>query len=876
MTNRFIDKLDFSSRFRILKGGKISLVVSALVASTVLAPSANAISAYNSFVTDADVYVHGTSPSLPGMPSYEASDISILSYPTTTATEIYDGKPAYLVYTADTIDAYTSVILTNSGTLSHSGALAQSEGMVIDATDYTGLGQDIAVTNNTAGDINATATSKANGIAIYRPSGNYSVDSIINNSGKITAEATQNSATANGIFVSDTTSTTSTLAITNTGVINVVSSAGTSLAKGIYVKSTNSGDTITNGTDAIINAYGTGGVIGISTTGDGNIINNGKIYISSNGSGYKKAISSVSGSITNNGTIEATINTATSINDMFDSTTNTIQNGSLDKSTYAIETFGNVTNNANGDINGNLYIGGSGSLTNAGTVSLPYNANGAYKAIIGGNFTNSGTLEIGVNNVNGTLSYSQLNVGSSPFHTITFTNGSKINVNVLDQTNTNSLLIAGTTVLEGVITTSTGMFIDYGLVVTDNSALVDFEKEYDNTIALNGSPAMLNLKVVKASSNNIVDTTIAGGGQTPAREAAKTLQFIQDRGTYTAMTTVFSQLNTLTSNEAVAKAVESFTPQISTATQTASSQISAGVSGIVTQRQNISLGGGLNSGDMTFNNKNLWVKPYGSIGSQDDKDGMNGFDVQSYGIGIGVDGEYNDNYTLGFGVFYTNANVDMNNMNQETNLDVFSTLVYGSAPVVDNKTHFMYQVGYAWQKTDSSRDIALTSQTAKSDFTSNTASVDLKLARDYRINDSLLLQPIVSATYTKYTTPSYSESGAGALNLQVDTSSSESMVLDVGTNAYYKTATGDRLVGNINLGYDVRDDKNIVTSSYEGAVGVTFDTEGIDNGRWNYDVGFGYETDLNKLSNINVSYNIQGEGSDYMNHVVSAKYVYKF
>jgi outer membrane autotransporter protein len=560
---------------------------------------------------------------------------------------------------------------------------------------------------------------------------------------------------------------------------------------------------------------------------------------------------------------------------MFDSNTNTIQNGSLDSSAYAIKTFGNVFNNTtNGHINGNLSIGGN--LINEGTVSLPYNANGSFSASISGDFTNSGTLEIGVKNVNGTLSYSQLNVGSSPFDRITFTNGSKINVNVLDQTNTNSLLIAGTTVLEGVIKTDTGMFIDQGLVITDNSVLVDFEKEYDNMIGMGvNSPAKLNLKVVKASSNNIVDTTIAGGGQTPAREAAKTLQFIQDGGNHPQMNTVFTQLNNLTSNEAVAIAVESTTPQSTTSTQTASNQISNNIANVVMQRQNPNFGGGVNSGDEIFEDKNLWIKPFGSIGSQANKDGMNGFDVKSYGLGMGFDGKNKNDQMLGFGLFFTDANVDMNNVSQETDIKAYSMMAYGSLPIIDNKTNFLYQVGYSLQKTDSVRDV-FTGDSASADYTSKMASIDTRLVRDYQINKDLMLQPLVFATYRNFKSPSYSETGAGALNLDVEKSSSNEMLVGLGTIATYKLNSTDKLIGSLNVGYDLKDDNNSISSSYQGASGVSFETQGIDNGRWSYDAGIGYEKSIDNKNSVSVNYNLQGEGTDYINNVVSANYVLKF
>ncbi len=53
----------------------------------------------------------------------------------------------------------------------------------------------------------------------------------------------------------------------------------------------------------------------------------------------------------------------------------------------------------------------------------------------------------------------------------------------------------------------------------------------------------------------------------------------------------------------------------------------------------ISQTAGLNSGDGMFSENNLWIKPFGSIGKQNSKDGINGFDLKTYGLGFGADTE---------------------------------------------------------------------------------------------------------------------------------------------------------------------------------------------------------------------------------------------
>ena len=367
-----------------------------------------------------------------------------------------------------------------------------------------------------------------------------------------------------------------------------------------------------------------------------------------------------------------------------------------------------------------------------------------------------------------------------------------------------------------------------------------------------------------------------GGAEANTKKSAKKLQEIKDAGTYTQMSTIFTALNALATDKEVAQKVDETTPQTATSSVSASNHVAQGISNIVTQRQNVNLGAGINSGDEMFVEKNVWFKPYGSIGSQNDKDGINGFDINTYGLAFGVDGEYEENQTFGLGFFYTNANIEVNNVQQSSDLDIFSLVAYGSNSIIDDKTKFMYQLGYAIQKNDSSRFVSLTSDTATSKYTSKTASVDLKVLRDYRVSEDLLLQPMVSSTYRHFSNPSYSETGAGALNLDVQKFTTTELLVGLGTMAHYKLNDNSKIIANVNVDYDLHDRTTTVTSSYQGASGVTFDTDGIDNGRWSYDVGVAYENQIDDLSNINFSYNYQGKGSDYSNNVISAKYTYKF
>ncbi|WP_066218131.1 autotransporter outer membrane beta-barrel domain-containing protein [Aliarcobacter cryaerophilus] len=696
------------------------------------------------------------------------------------------------------------------------------------------------------------SSAKASGI--YAEDGFY--DSSIQNSGDITVKSKATSigesgnadAEAHGIYA-DTFQgfNTDSSKIVNIGKIDVLAEADSynysnSEAYGIYVSSYG-GAKIENSGNIKANAKST-------------IVEGDSIWAESYGINAYHSAEGEDFIINNSGTIEA------------------YSNNKLDSDAYSLYISSSypqsviVTNS--GTLKGNIYV--EGILTNNGTsnnkaiIELAHNAMDEDSAYIS-NFTNGehGILKIGLltDGTIGNTKYSQLNTQSAVFN-----DGSTIDVNVLSAS-TNQPLLAGKR-LENVVRATTALTINDKLNITDNSALLNF-KYVTSDGWTNGGIGAIHLDVVKSSENNIIDNTVSGGGNQNSQNAATALQNV-----YNSNPEIQSAFNNLRSAQEVASAVQSTTALTPTATVGATTQIANGIAGIVTQRQNANIsGGGLNSGDTMFAQKNFWFKPFGSLGSQKDKDGISGFDVKAGGFGLGLDGEYKDNQNIGFGLFYTNANVDVNNVNQKADLDVFTTLVYGNVPVIDDKTNFLYQVGYSWQKTDGSREI-FTGQTATSDYTSKTASLDLKLMRDVQITDNLLLQPMVETTYRHFTNPAYKENGAGALNLNVDKFTSKDLIVGLGTIAHYKLTDDSKIVGNVNVGYDFESKNQTVTSAFQGAAGVKFDTNGIDNGRWSYQAGIGYELDINKTNSINVSYDYQGQGSDFSNNTVSAKYVLKF
>ena len=594
---------------------------------------------------------------------------------------------------------------------------------------------------------------------------------------------------------------------------------------------------------------------------DSTIINSGVISSNAVSKDVKKAFAYglvgselVNSTITNSGTIEAKVNGK--LNN---------QGFSLD---YEDTSGSTITNEKTGKLYGNIYLGDNGQFVNKGFVSLPYNANvlntiqylyddgstpdGTRKGgVYISNLVNSGTIEIGAfKNSNSKIENTQILTKNA-----TFNAGSKLNVRV----EAGSKAFVKGDKLEQVISAANSLTINELKV---NSATLEFEEVEVKPLAANNNVKYIDLVVSKVNAFEE-----AGNTQGNATNVSQVLNKLRTDPTLGSLVAKLDTLNAADLN----RALDTLTPTIAAAISNTSSQISTSVSNVVSSRNRL----GASSGDeMVLGNSTLWSKAYGSLGKQKEKDGINGFDLKTYGLGLGYENEYKDGQLLGTGLFYTNANVDINGVSQKTDVDAYSIALYGNNLLKDNKTTIYYQGAYTWQKNDSKRDLFDGTQ-ANAKFTTKILSLDLGVGHKININESLHMEPKLGVTYKHYSNPNYSETGSSA-NITTNKFTSSELLGNAELNMGYKINDFSKITALAGVGYDFKNDNNIVTSSFSAAPSNSFDTKGIDNGRWKYVAGLGYDVDVNNQNNINLSYNFQGEGSKYTNHGLALNYRYKF
>ncbi|MCW5623955.1 MAG: autotransporter outer membrane beta-barrel domain-containing protein [Burkholderiales bacterium] len=156
---------------------------------------------------------------------------------------------------------------------------------------------------------------------------------------------------------------------------------------------------------------------------------------------------------------------------------------------------------------------------------------------------------------------------------------------------------------------------------------------------------------------------------------------------------------------------------------------------------------------------------------------------------------------------------------------------YGSYSI-DDRTDLNFQVDVGQNKNAGTRGIGFTSSAASSSYDSYTAHLGVGLGRTYSMTPKTNFTPSIRADYTVIKDEAYSETGAGSLNLSVDSRKFDQLIL--GTDARFTHYLSDRWTAsaNVGVGYDTMNSQAAITATFAGAPGASFVTYGLDQSPW--------------------------------------------
>ncbi len=330
--------------------------------------------------------------------------------------------------------------------------------------------------------------------------------------------------------------------------------------------------------------------------------------------------------------------------------------------------------------------------------------------------------------------------------------------------------------------------------------------------------------------------------------------------------------------------VEAVQPSIDGSAMAAATTVIDSSLGLISQRVADARNGvdsGMAAGSMGLGNT-VWAQAFGTFADQSNRDGIDGYEADTYGFALGVDTENAlENGVVGIAFSYGTTDAESDNANStDTDIDTYQVTLYGTHNF-DEVTHMNAMIGYGWNSIDSTRhDIAgIAGLNANADYDANQFVAQVEAGRDYMV-DQTRLTPTLLANWTHYSADDYTETGAGGANLDVESDSVNSFELGFDVEAGWKVqnASGSVTEPTVHAGYryDLIGDEIENTATFTGATsGGVFTVEGYDPARSTFNIGAALSHETTTNWELKASYDYEFK-ADYDSHSALLRAGYKF
>lgn len=732
------------------------------------------------------------------------ADLSNSAVITAKANSVGYSGYAYGIYMGET---YNNATVANTGAIVATATGGLYEGGAYGIYSWGSFRDNTQVTNS--GDIVAVADGQTSAYAYGIRSGGLTGTSSITNSGDITAMATNresSSAFVAGVYAPWMYDTSS---ITNSGNITAVA-INESLVPDTYAT-----------------AYGIFGFTYNNAAAGTSITNSGDISVyaeaGENGEAYAYGIydGASYGNITNSGTIDASI-------------------GSTSGSAwgiYASGSGGTITNT--GTIIGGVYAGGK-SLVNNGVIVSNTEEN-----LVSGNYTQGADASYGFVLRNAS-EYGRLKVNG----TADFTASNKILLSMDPRA-----AFTGGEVLADVVNAAT-------LTVTGPIPAFDVEDQslFWDLSVVNEDANGFDVQVTAVSPTAVLGAT----GMTLSASQASLLTDALTGGLSSDYADLVAALNTARTAADAARVVEQVGPALAGAGSFATRVSSAPATNAISARMGEARGA--SSGD-AFSKNAVWIKPFLGMASQDAANGVSGFDVDTTGFVIGVDGDVSDAARVGVAVASAQSNGDGDNAGLD--IDTTQFTLYGSY-ALGSATSLDADLSYGANSYDSTRNVGFAGSRAVANYDGTQLALGATLSHRMSMGEKAALVPALSLRFSSVDIDGYTETGATPFNLAVAGTSDDAILL--AAKAGYELTMSNKgvFLANLGLGYDTID-RASATASLGGGSGPTFVSNGIEPDAMIVSGGLGYRYVTSKNLEINAAYDLESR-SDFLGQTLSVKF----
>ncbi|OIO37762.1 MAG: hypothetical protein AUJ71_04615 [Candidatus Omnitrophica bacterium CG1_02_49_16] len=510
-------------------------------------------------------------------------------------------------------------------------------------------------------------------------------------------------------------------------------------------------------------------------------------------------------------------------------------------------------NLATGASTGTLTLGGinlyTGSTTIGAGSTLVLNSTGTIATSSGvsnaGTFTIQGDKTIGTMTCTGGASI--INLGAN-----TLTEGGNLFLPPSATVNltANSGTSYGNAAIAGTITNSaaTTFGVTVGGFIPNGAVLNVLNATAAGAIAVTTTPTSSSPNVSFATSLSGNDILLTATRNTTAATSGNNTAVATAINSVTAPTgdfaTVLGVIDTLSSADAVDAAYAQLDPVVNAgATQGSFNAMQQSLFAIDNHLGEVNSGAntGVATGDFWKDN-GIWVRGVGNTSEQGERKGINGYDADMWGVTGGIDGEVANDTRLGLAGGYAATNVDNKVDTGNTDIDSYQGTIYVG---YDDPSPWYADGGFqfAWNQYDGNRSIVFPGVDRKADASYDGQQYTGFGNVGYVIKqDPFNITPLAGLTYSHLNIDSYTESGAGDLDLTVNSQGYDLLQSALGVKLELAPIEdkGLKLVpeGHFRWLYDFIGDQVATTATFAGG-GGSFDTKGAAPDQSSFNFGGG-------------------------------------
>lgn len=269
-----------------------------------------------------------------------------------------------------------------------------------------------------------------------------------------------------------------------------------------------------------------------------------------------------------------------------------------------------------------------------------------------------------------------------------------------------------------------------------------------------------------------------------------------------------------------------------------------------------------------------YLQGYGRWGDRDDAGGVVGYDYNTYGTLLGAERFLGESGLLGGSIGYGRTDVDSADSLSAMDMDSLTTSLYGTW---FNQDYYLgMTVGYGYHNVDEMRDLRFAGLRAKGDFKAHTISIAPEVGKLLRYK-SFGIEPYAGLNYTHFRHQSYTEKGADAANLSVNSDTDDNLSLELGTRLRKTWVFDNGSYVAPQLRFAWRHDFGDETSNIARLAGAetSFKTTGISVVNDVFSVGAGLNWRIDKSKMFYAQYDAEF-GSGYDAHTLQASIKMQF